>query len=131
MFGWEEQVALVDSVYRSLSEEERKVCILWAENYGEAGAIKVIGDRYQLPNPVCKHGSFWLWGAGNNEGEIAISIGNEEDAVSYFYEDYTLIKMITHPYAIDEEHHIPLYLCRKPRVKLKTYWPNYEDRIFE
>ena len=34
MFGWEEQVALVDSVYRSLSDEDRATCVIWAENYG-------------------------------------------------------------------------------------------------
>ena len=131
MFGWEEQVALVDSIYQSLSPDEKKHTIIWAENYGEAGAVKIIGDNYNLPDPVCKHGSFWLWGAGENDGEIAISLGNEEGAVSYFYEEYQLIKMIKHPYAIDEEHNIPLYLCRKPKVKFQDYWPKFESRIFE
>ena len=32
MFGWEEQVQLVDSVYRSLTPEERENCVIWAEN---------------------------------------------------------------------------------------------------
>jgi hypothetical protein len=131
MFGWEEQVALVDSVYRTLSETEKSNCIIWAENYGEAGAISHLGKKYNLPKAACKHGSFWLWGAESNDGEIAISIGNEDDAVDYFFEEKVLIKTIKHKYAIDEEHNIPLYLCRKPRIKLKDYWPQYESVIFE
>jgi hypothetical protein len=131
MFGWEEQVALVDSVYRTLSETEKSNCIIWAENYGEAGAIAHLGKKYNLPKPACKHGSFWLWGTESNDGEIAISVGNEDDAVDYFFEEKVLIKTIKHRYAIDEEHNIPLYLCRKPRTKLKDYWPQYESFIFE
>jgi hypothetical protein len=122
---------LVDSVYRTLSETEKSNCIIWAENYGEAGAISHLGKKYNLPKPTCKHGSFWLWGAESNDGEIAISVGNEDDAVDYFFEEKVLIKTIKHKYAIDEEHNIPLYLCRKPRIKLKDYWPQYESVIFE
>lgn len=131
MFGWPEQVALVDSLYRSLSPEERERCIIWAENYGEAGAVKILGKAYGLPDPVCKHGSFWLWGPGDKEGEVAISLGNEEDDVYFFYEEASLAKMIRHPYAIDEEHNIPLYLCKKPRVSLKEYWPEWRDNVFD
>ncbi len=131
MFGWEEQVALVDSIYQTLSGEEKKNCIIWAENYGEAGALNYLGRKYNLPKPVCKHGSFWLRGPGSNNGEIAVSIGNEKNAVEFFFEETILIKMIKHPYAIDEENNIPLYLCRKPKITLKEYWPKFEEHIFD
>ncbi len=60
MFGWEEQVRLVDSVYQSLSQKEKSNCVLWAENYGEAGALTILGEQYGLPKPICRHGSFWF-----------------------------------------------------------------------
>lgn len=131
MFGWPEQVALVDSLYRSLTPVERERCVIWAENYGEAAAVKILGKAYGLPNPVCKHGSFWLWGPGEKDGEIAISLGNEEEDVQFFFEDARLVKMIQHPYAIGEEHNIPVYLCRKPRITLKEYWPEWRDNVFD
>lgn len=131
MFGWEEQVQLVDSVYRSLSDVERGKCMIWAENYGEAGAIRVIGESYDLPDPVCVHGSFWLLGPGNKTVEVCISIGNEEESVNRVFEDCQLVKMIRHLYAIDEEHNIPLYLCRKPKVDLREKWPELEKYVFD
>ncbi len=131
MFGWDEQVALADSLYRSLSDNEKSRAILWAENYGEAGAIQVLGDRYDLPDPVCRHGSFWLWGPGEKKGEIAISIGNEESSVKRVFAEYELVKMIHHPYAIDEENNIPVYICRKPVIDLKVKWPELEKYVFE
>lgn len=131
MFGWEEQVKLVDSLYRALPENERNRCVIWAENYGEAGAILVLGRKYGLPEPVCRHGSFWLWGPGQKDGDVAISVGNEKEVVDYLYEDPELVRMITHPYAIEEENDIPVYICRKPRTRFRDLWPKLEGRVFE
>ena len=130
MFGWEEQVKLVDSLYNSLSQNERNNAVLWAENYGEAGALKIIGKKYQLPNPISRHGSFWYWGYDNADAAVWISLGNEQEAVAYAFEEVTLVKIITHKYAIGEENVIPLYLCRKPKVNIDAWWKAYEPYIF-
>ncbi len=131
MFGWEEQVRLVDSVYQSLSPNEKHNCVLWAENYGEAGALKILGKQYQLPNPISRHGSFWTWGYGNKDADVWISLGNEKPSVVNVFEEIELVKIITHKYAIGEENGIPLYICRKPKINIETWWKNYEAHIFD
>jgi hypothetical protein len=131
MFGWEEQVQLVDSLYQGLSSEDKGNCIIWAENYGEAGAIKIIGKKYQLPDPVCSNGSFWLWGTGDTNGEVCISIGNEKQAVERVFGDFKLIKMIKHKYAIEEENNIPVYICRNPKINIKQKWSSLEKNVFD
>lgn len=130
MFGWEEQVKLVDSLYRSLPEQERNNCVIWAENYGEAGALKILGKKYGLPNPISRHGSFWLWGYGNNEATVWISLGNEKESVEYIFAETELVKTIYHKYAVDEENGIPLYICRKPKMSIAKWWKDYEPYIF-
>ena len=131
MFGWEEQVKLVDSVYQSLPPNERNNCVLWAENYGEAGALKILGKKYDLPNPISRHGSFWSWGYGNKDADVWISLGNETPSVEYVFEEVELVKIITHKYAIDEENGIPLYICRKPKIDIEQWWADYEDHVFD
>ncbi|MGH1366343.1 MAG: glycosyltransferase family 39 protein [Calditrichia bacterium] len=131
MFGWEEQAALVDSVYGALSDEERANCVLWAENYGEAGALKILGRKYGLPNPISRHGSFWSWGHGNANASVWISLGNEQDAVEWIFNDVELVTTITHPYAIGEENGIPLYVCRTPKRDVAQWWKDYEPYIFD
>jgi hypothetical protein len=131
MFGWEEQVKLVDSVYQSLSANEKINCVLWAENYGEAGALKILGKKLNLPNPISRHGSFWTWGYGNENADVWISLGNEKPSVDYVFEEVHLIKIITHKYAIGEENGIPLYVCRKPKVDIQKWWSDYEEHIFD
>ena len=130
MFGWEEQVRIVDSLYRSLTPEEKNTCVIWAENYGEAGALKIIGNKYGLPDPISRHGSFWKWGYGNENATVWISIGNETPSVEYIFEQTELVSMIYHKYAIGEENGIPLYICRKPKLKIKQWWADYEPYIF-
>ncbi|MFP4846052.1 ArnT family glycosyltransferase [Winogradskyella sp. PE311] len=131
MFGWEEKVKLVDSVYQSLSADEKKNCVIWAENYGEAGALKVLGKKYGLPNPISRHGSFWIWGFDNKNAKVWISLGNEKPSVEHVFKDIELVKMITHKYAIDEEHNIPLYICRNPKIDITDWWKAYEPHIFD
>jgi len=131
MFGWEEQVKLVDSVYQSLSPKEKNNCVLWAENYGEAGALKILGKKYDLPNPISRHGSFWIWGYANKEADVWISLGNEKSSVEYIFEEVQLVKIITHKYAIGEENGIPLYICRKPNIDIEKWWKAYEEHIFD
>ena len=131
MFGWEEQVQLVNSVYQSLSKEEQQNCVIWAENYGEAGALKILGKKYRLPNPISRHGSFWKWGYQNTDAAVWISLGNEKGSVESIFEEVELIKIIHHKYAIGEENGIPLYLCRKPKVAIAAWWKAYEPYIFD
>lgn len=131
MFGWEEQVKLVDSVYQTLDAKEKKNCVLWAENYGEAGALKILGKPYNLPNPISRHGSFWTWGYANKDADVWISLGNEKPSVESVFEQVELIKIIKHKYAIGEENGIPLYVCRKPKIDIEKWWRDYEEYIFD
>lgn len=131
MFGWEEQVKLVDSVYQTLSGKEKNNCILWAENYGEAGALKILGKKYGLPNPISRHGSFWTWGYDNKNADVWISLGNEKPAVEFVFEEVELVKIITHKYAINEENGIPIYICRKPKIDIENWWKDYEEHVFD
>lgn len=130
MFGWDEQVKLIDSVFRSLPVEERKSAVIWAENYGEAAAVKILGDAYNLPDPFCLSGSFWTFGPPPSEYSVCISVGNESESVDRVFEDAKLVRMITHKYAIGEENNIPVYVCRKPRINFRDRWPELKKYIF-
>jgi hypothetical protein len=130
MFGWEEQVALVDSIYQSLPQVERKSAVIWAENYGEAGAVKILGEAYNLPDPFCLSGSFWTFGPPPSEYSVCISLGNEAESVNQVFEEVHLVRMIRHPFAIGEENNIPVYICRKPRINFRERWPELKRYIF-
>ena len=50
-FGWPEMVETVAGVYNSLPAEVRPKTAIFAQNFGQAGAIDLFGPRYGLPRP--------------------------------------------------------------------------------
>ncbi|MDI9309675.1 MAG: glycosyltransferase family 39 protein [Limnohabitans sp.] len=130
MFGWEEQVKLVDSVYKSLPKNVQSKTSIYAENYGEAGAITILGRKYNLPKPICSHGSFWTFGAGK-KSENYITLGLEKEVVEDLFQEQKLIRTIHHKYAIDEENNIPVYFCSTPKKDIQANWFKLEKYVFD
>ena len=64
-FGWEPMVREVARIYNSLPPEERTRTAIFANNYGEAGAIDYFGPKYGLPRAISNHQTYWLWGPRN------------------------------------------------------------------
>lgn len=130
MFGWQEQVKIIAQLYHQLTPQEQSQCILWGENYGEAGALNHLGKKYGLPPAISVHGSFYLWGTGNPKATLAITIGLSKKDMEQLFEDVTLVTIFKHPYAIDEEHNIPILICRKLKKPLATYWKAWRKYVF-
>ena len=121
---------MIDSVYRSLPEETRDSTIIWAENYGEAGALKVLGEKFGLPDPISFHASFWTFGPPEKDYSTCITIGLEQESVDRVFEEAQLIKVIKHPFCVDEENNISVYLCKKPKVDFRKIWPELKKYVF-
>lgn len=130
MFGWQAQVKVVADAYAQLSKTEQAKCLIWGENYGEAGALQHLGKAYGLPAAISVHSSFYLWGAGNPQAELAITVGLSPKDMQELFEEVTLIQTFRHPYAIDEEHNIPILLCRKPKQPLHKKWKGWRKYVF-
>ena len=52
MFGWPEMVDLVAKAYARLTPEERRHARVFGQNYGEAGAVDVLGRKLGLPRAL-------------------------------------------------------------------------------
>jgi len=50
-FGWENMAKTVSGVYQTLTAEQKRDCVVYGRNYGEAGAIDYYGKKYDLPPP--------------------------------------------------------------------------------
>ncbi|MEA3365846.1 MAG: hypothetical protein U9Q79_09435, partial [Candidatus Hydrogenedentes bacterium] len=122
MFGWEEMVALVAEVYESLPKEEKTGCVIFADNYGNAGAIDLLGKEYGLPRAVCTHNNYHLWGPGEFSGGVVITVGIDEDELKTLFDEVTLAATFTHPYCMPSEDNKPIYICRGLRVDLEKAW---------
>ena len=126
MFGWEEMTAKVAEVYHSLPPEEREKAAIFANNYGEAGAIDLFGKRYNLPKAISSHQSYYLWGHGNYDGSVVIILGDEkEDAeeVCQSVEERTRVGV---PLAMEEEN-FNILICRGLKEPFPEIWKKIKN----
>ncbi len=61
MIGWDELAVKTSSVYQSLPEKEKAQTVVFANKYGEAGAIDYYQQKYRLPHVISFSSSYSLW----------------------------------------------------------------------
>ena len=61
-FGWNELVKTVAGIRDSLPAEQQENLGIIVGNYGEQGAIEMLGPAYHLPPPISSTNSAWLRG---------------------------------------------------------------------
>jgi 4-amino-4-deoxy-L-arabinose transferase-like glycosyltransferase len=121
-FGWDNQVDKIAGVYRRLSPAERKKCAILAGNYGEAGAVDLLGEKHGLPKTICNSLSYYLWGTHGFTGEIAISVGIHESRLYEMFDEVTQVDLIQSRYAMPRENNLPVYVCRRTKYPVKKIW---------
>jgi 4-amino-4-deoxy-L-arabinose transferase-like glycosyltransferase len=129
MFGWDEMVALVAKAYARLTPEERAKCRVFGQNYGEAGAVDVLGRKYGLPRAISSHNSYWMWGTGGFDGSVLIIIGGDREDNAKFFGEIEVVGQTNSRYAMPYENGIDISIARKPRLTLREAWPKLKSYI--
>jgi hypothetical protein len=125
MIGWEELTRIADSAYNMI--EDKKAAFIYCENYGQAGAITIIGKKYGLPQAVCFSESFRYWIPHEFNPDITsmVYINDEPgDDVKEFFRVITKIGSISDPDA--REFGTGVFLCQEPVDSFNKFW---KDRI--
>ena len=129
MFGWENMAATVAGVYRGLSAEDQARCGIYAQNYGEAGAIDFFGKKYGLPKATSGHNSYFFWGMRGYSGEVVIVIGGNPNDHRKVFESVEQAAVVTSEYAMPYETNLPVFVCRKLKMPLEQIWPGNKHFI--
>jgi 4-amino-4-deoxy-L-arabinose transferase-like glycosyltransferase len=122
-FGWEEIVAKVNQAYQKLSLEERPGCAIFAQDYGQAGAIDFLGRRYGLPPALSGHQTYYLWGPRGYSGNCMIVLDDSKETLEGMFEHVEYVgTSADNPYALERE--IPIFICRGAKFgSLAEVWP--------
>ena len=123
--GWRELVAAVAEVYRRLPPEEQERTLIYAQNYGQAGAVDWLGRAYGLPPARSGHNTYFLWGPGEREPRVLLIIGGKaEDHARVCSRLEVAARLPPNPYVMPYEDQLPLFLCRGLTVPMATLWPD-------
>jgi len=123
--GWPELVEAVAKVYDGLSENEKKDCLILTQNYGQAGAIDLLGAEYGLPKAASGHNSYYLWGYGGKSGATTIAVGLAEPLLQALFAEVEYKGVSAYvPLAMPYNRGVRIYVCRKPIQPMDTIWRN-------
>jgi hypothetical protein len=122
-FGWNEIVAETAQAWNQLTPEERPDCAIFAQDYGQAGAIDFLGRRYGLPPALSGHQTYFLWGPRGYSGNCMIVLDDRPDRLSQFFEQVQYVgTSADNPYALEKR--IDVFICRGSKFgTLAQIWP--------
>ncbi len=124
-FGWEEIVAETAVAWNRLSVDERKdeACGIFAQDYGQAGAIDFLGRRYGLPRSLSGHQTWFLWGPRSYSGNCMIVLDDRRERLEQLWDHVEYVgQSADNPYALEKQ--IDVYICRGSKFgTLTQLWP--------
>jgi hypothetical protein len=125
-FGWEEMARETARIYKSLSPEEQARAAIFANSYGQAGAIDFFGPRLGLPKSICNHQSYWLWGPRDYDGSVVIVLGSDGTGDREHFRSVEVVGHTEHPYSRRDEH-FDIFLCRGLTGDLRQVWARMKN----
>lgn len=121
-FGWEEMTAMTAQAWSRIKPEERADCGIFAQDYGQAGAIDFFGRRYGLPAALSGHQTYFLWGPRGYSGNCLIVLDDRKEVLEQKFEHVEYVGSSDSPYAL--ERNIPVYICKGAKFgSLAQIWP--------
>jgi hypothetical protein len=126
-FGWPEMVEAVARVYSSLPPDLRARTGIFANDFGQGGAVDFYGPRLGLPKSIGGHLTYWYWGPRGYTGESLIVLGDRREVLEGEFEEVQAVAEVGHPYAMRQEH-FTVFLCQRPRGwTLQSIWPRLKN----
>ncbi len=124
MVGWPRFVATVSSAWDQIPAGERRHTAIFTGNYGEAGAIDLLGPTHRLPRAYSGHNGFSQWGRppGTDTHALIVGFTDTADAAPYFEQCRTLATVDNRVGLNNQEQGLPVMLCQ-PAGPWATLWP--------
>lgn len=122
--GWPRFIDTVSEAWRSLPPATRTRTAIFAGNYGEAGAIDVLGRSHGLPRAYSGHNGFSEWGQPPARDSHALILGFDNGAeLAPQFAGCRRLARIDDGVGLDnQEQGMPVLFCR-PTASWATLWP--------
>jgi len=127
-FGWGELVRTVAAIRDSLPAEQQSSVGVLVGNYGEEGAIEMLGPAYHLPAPIGLMNSAWLRSYPTPPPTTLIVLGWQREIADGAFTGCRLIAQRNGAGVQNEEslHHPDIFVCGPPRLPWADFWREYQ-----
>jgi hypothetical protein len=127
--GWPELVKTVATLRDSLPAGQQSTVGILVGNYGEQGAVEILGPAYHLPPPISLTNSAWLRGYPSPPPTTLIVIGFSRQAADRAFTACRLVAHNGNPYGVrneESEYHPDIFLCGPPRLPWTRFWRDFQ-----
>lgn len=122
--GWPRYVAQIAAVYRTLPAAVRAHTVVYASNYGEAGAVDRFGPGDGLPAVYSAHNQLVDEGRPPDATTTVVFVGGQYDDHSRWFGSCAVRAHLDNGVGVDnEEQGEPVAVCRDPKAPWPALWP--------
>jgi hypothetical protein len=128
--GWDELVRTVAQIRDSLPPDQQAHLGITTGNYGEYGAIDILGRAYGLPEPIGTTNSEWLRGYPATPPTTLIVLGIRPEEADQIFTGCRVAGHNGNAEGIhNEEHddHPWIFVCGPPRKPWPEVWNEHKD----
>ena len=127
--GWEDLVHTVANIRDGFTAEQRQNFGVVVGNYGEGGAITILGPEFQLPPAIQLTNSGWLRGYPTPPPDTLIVVGWNQHQVEEAFTACRLAGHITNSSGVkneESEYHPDIYVCGPPKQGWAEFWKTHQ-----
>ncbi|HEX4423921.1 MAG TPA: glycosyltransferase family 39 protein [Terriglobales bacterium] len=128
--GWDDLVKTVAGIRNSLPAEQQQNVGILVGNYGEQGAIEMLGPAYHLSAPISMTNSAWLRGYPEPPLSTLIVLGFSRESAEKAFTSCRLVGHMSNRYGIKNEestYHPEIFVCGGPRLSWPEFWKKYQS----
>ncbi len=128
--GWDELVRTVAQIRASLPPDEQAHLGITTGNYGEYGAIEILGRGYGLPQPIGTTNSEWLRGYPASPPTTLIVVGLGAKEADSLFTGCRLAARNGNSESVRNEEsqfHPDIFVCGPPRKPWAELWKEHHD----
>jgi len=128
--GWDELVKTVAGIRDSLPPEQQASMGVLVGNYGEQGAIELLGPAYKLPPPISLTNSAWLRDYPAQPPKTLIVVGVSGEWAEKIFTGCRLAGHNGNSDGIKNEEnqfHPDIFVCGSPRLPWPEFWKKYQS----
>ena len=128
--GWDELVRTVAQIRDSLPAEQKAHLGITTGNYGEYGAIEILGRAYGLPQPIGTTNSEWYRGFPNPAPTTFIVLGLTPEQANALFTGCRLAGHNGNSLGVNNEesvYHPDIFVCGPTRIPGAQIWREHRD----
>jgi hypothetical protein len=127
--GWDELVRKVAGIRDALPPDQRESLGVVVRNYGEQGAIEILGPAYHLPPPISGTNSAWLRGYPVPPPRTLIVMGMSLEDAQQLFNSCRVVGHNGNSLGVKNEEsrdHPEIMVCGGPRRPWPEFWEDYQ-----